>query len=166
MSQLTDFLQNNTPDHAGRYLADIWAFDARQLEYHHDYIQWLFPLDTPSPNNWQAPVLTKADQALCQQNQTILANILRSYQMMLDFYGVQLLDNQVVVKPEVDIRDYDWLSHFNHNQLRLTRMIRSLSLVGLTREAQALQQGILSIAEQYGDVNANTIHYWRDALIR
>ena len=38
-------------DDEGRSLEDILKFKDNELEYHHDYIQVLFPLPEPSPIN-------------------------------------------------------------------------------------------------------------------
>lgn len=66
MSQLTDFLEGKAPDHKGRLLSDLWQLDHFNLEYLHDYIQWLFPMDSVSRSNKHAPVLTLTDREYCQ----------------------------------------------------------------------------------------------------
>lgn len=44
-------------DAEGRSLEDILQFKDSELEYHHDYIQVLFPLPEPSPINPGAPII-------------------------------------------------------------------------------------------------------------
>ena len=45
-------------DHRGRLLSHILGFSLDELEFHHDYIQWLFPLPEPSGANPSAPLLS------------------------------------------------------------------------------------------------------------
>jgi hypothetical protein len=44
-------------------LSDIHEFDFYELEFHHDYIQWLFSLPEPSGANEWAPLLSERDIA-------------------------------------------------------------------------------------------------------
>ena len=55
--RIVDFYRNKQPDSEGRFLNDILGWDDARLEYAHDYIQWLFPLTTPSQFNPDAPLL-------------------------------------------------------------------------------------------------------------
>ena len=48
MTPLLGFLIGAGTDAAGRNHADIIAMTDAELEQHHDYIQWLFPLPEPS----------------------------------------------------------------------------------------------------------------------
>ena len=55
---LIDFYCGTGTDHRGRHLDELLGMDDRQFERTHDYIQWLFPLRTPSSANRHAPLLT------------------------------------------------------------------------------------------------------------
>ena len=57
MTALLDFLRGTGRDASGRSIAAIWAMSNDDLERHHDFIQWLFPLDTPSRAVPGSPVL-------------------------------------------------------------------------------------------------------------
>lgn len=56
------FYRNQRPDSQRRMIEDIWLWDYQKLEYTHDYIQWLFPLQQKSRFNPDAPLLN--DQAI------------------------------------------------------------------------------------------------------
>ena len=45
---LIEFLSDKSPDFKGRYLTDIWNYNDDEIEYNHDFIQLIFPLDKPS----------------------------------------------------------------------------------------------------------------------
>ena len=88
MSPLLAFYRGAGPDAAGRTIDEIWAFDHRQLEMVHDFIQWLFPLPEPSRFNPDAPLLTAADMAAFRAAPALRARALRSLDLMLAFYGL------------------------------------------------------------------------------
>lgn len=51
------------------------------LEYHHGYIQWLFPLQEKGMN-WSADPLQKHEIELIKQDKQALERILKSYKLM------------------------------------------------------------------------------------
>ena len=87
MSTLLAFYRGQSPDTQGRYIADIWSWDHRRLEMIHDYIQWLFPLPERSRFNPDAPLLTTADMAAFQDDPDLQARVLKSFDVMLGFFG-------------------------------------------------------------------------------
>ncbi|MDZ8083498.1 MAG: opioid growth factor receptor-related protein [Nostoc sp. DcaGUA01] len=54
---IVPFYLGEQPDSEDRTIADIWAWDYEELEYVHNYIQWLFPLPEPSAFNPHAPIV-------------------------------------------------------------------------------------------------------------
>ena len=60
-SNITEFLNGTGIDHQGRFITDIWKFSDRDIEYKHDFIQWVFPLTEPSMSIFGAPVLDQKD---------------------------------------------------------------------------------------------------------
>ncbi len=46
-SNITEFLNGTGIDHQVRFITDIWKFSDRDIEYKHDFIQWVFPLTEP-----------------------------------------------------------------------------------------------------------------------
>ena len=52
----------------------------------------------------------------------------------------------------------------NHNFLRITRILSSLRLFGLTEEAEALLDVLEVLARKFpGPVSPETLEFWRDA---
>src|SRR5437867_7829886 len=142
------FLTGEGHDHRGRFLADVLAFDDASLERSHDYIQWLFPLPEASRFSAGAPVLSHEEIALIRASGVARANLLAARDRMLAFY-----------------RENDhWLVPFDHNHLRITRIIRCLALCVGEKEARSFHQAILALVEAAGNpVNDETLRYWRDA---
>ena len=168
-SQVVSFYRGLGTDHRGRTLAQILEWDDDALEEVHDYIQWLFPLDAPSGASRHAPVLTAADVDAFRRDATVTENLRRSLVRMLAFYGFELIDRDDAprVAPARDWEDRAgvWLHPHNHNYLRLTRMMKSLGLLGLAAYARALRDALLTESGLIGRdvIGSTTLQYWKDA---
>lgn len=160
MSQITQFLQRKVSDNKGRQLADIWAFSDFQLEHTHNYIQWLFPIDKPSANNRYAPVLTENDIELCRQDMRIQENLIFSFNMMLKFWGIERQDCQFILIANQPQNHKLWLTRYNHNQLRISRVIRSLGLLGQIQLAKDFQYFVIKTAYDSQKVSEETMQNW------
>ena len=163
-SPVVRFYRGESADARGRTLDAILAWNDGQLEAVHDYIQWLFPLDEPSRFNPDAPLLTPADRQAFRHD-LLAANLRRAFDRMLAFYGLKLEPSEgrarIVRSPDWSARSPDWLHPGNHNLLRLTRIIRSLALLGQTDLATALYTALNR--ECQGRVSAVTLGYWKEA---
>lgn len=164
-SPLLDFYHHQGADHAGRSLRKVWAFSHDELERQHDFIQWLFPLPEPSGVLPQAPILTPDDIDAFVRNESLRHTLRCSLNLMLDFYGYEWRGGEVGAAPNAMARQRVWLTRGNHNFLRLTRMLRSLTLLGEGVAAQALLGALEAIAAEYPEVvGATTVRYWRGAV--
>jgi len=68
----------------GDYIDTIhqqWLGDYSKLEYHHGYIQWLFPLQEQGLN-WSAQPLQKHEIESIKKDKKALKRILLSYKLM------------------------------------------------------------------------------------
>jgi hypothetical protein len=68
-----------------------WFGDYAHLEIHHGYIQWIFPIREEGVN-FSANRLQKHELKAIRADPVIRARVIRSYEMMLDFYGMVLVD--------------------------------------------------------------------------
>ena len=161
---IVQFYRGVGADARGRTLEAILAWDDGQLEAVHDYIQWLFPLDEPSRFNSAAPLLTNPDRLAFRQP-PLAANLRRALDRMLAFYGFAMdrssADPRIIRSPGWNERSQQWLHPGNHNLLRLTRMIRSLALLGQVDLAAALYGALRRECE--GRVSEVTLEYWKEA---
>ncbi|XP_028324745.1 opioid growth factor receptor-like protein 1 [Gouania willdenowi] len=117
----------------GIYIEEIlskWRGDYEKLEHNHTYIQWLFPLREQGLN-FYAHELTQDEIKEFQNTREAKRRFLAAYSLMLDFYGVKLLDKSGGVA-----RAPNWLERFqhlnesHHNYLRITRILKSLGELG------------------------------------
>ncbi len=162
-SHLLRFYRGTAYDASGRMVEDIWNYDHRRLEMVHDYIQWLFPIPEASRFNPDAPVLTAEDAAVFRADETLRKHLLRSFAIMLDFYG---LNSAIKRGATFAHRAHEWLTPLNHNHLRLTRILQCLHQCGLEAEARALLAVLEDIAAHEGReaVTPRTLDFWRGAV--
>ena len=163
------FYLGKSTDSEGRRLDQIWGWNNRELEWTHDYIQWLFPLRERSQFNPGAPILTAESIDAFRKNDELRNRLTTSVQVMLKFYGLTSLvaaDGSVEISraPDFNERRPEWLTAGNHNFLRLTRMLKSLQALGLPNWAQALFASLDQIhRENSHEIGAKTFAYWKSA---
>lgn len=164
--QIVEFYRGERPNHVGYTLDQIMGFSRYLFEIDHDYVQWLFPSNEPSQMNAEAPTLTREEAAIFCADPELKDKVKQSFIKMLDFYGFYLAqDDPIVIEalPSTELRPSPrlWLRRFNHNMLRVTRVLKCLRLVGLSEYATAF----LGVLSQYGqNVSPNTFQYWTDAV--
>src|SRR5258708_1015688 len=90
---LIAFYRGEAPDDLGRKLRGIWGWDSGLVDTCHNYIHVLFPLKEPSQFNLHAPLLDDATAERFRSDPVIQANLLRSFNVMLRFYGFRMDDN-------------------------------------------------------------------------
>jgi hypothetical protein len=170
VSALVAFYRGDGRDHRGRSLADIHEFDFYELEFHHDYIQWLFPLPEPSGANASAPLLTDDDIASFTSDPALARALRQSLELMLQFYGLELTasDTRIGVRKSGHFDERSqWLTRGNHNFLRISRILSSLSLLGLKAYALAFLELLEEIyVEEPVTIGTTTMGYWRRAVDR
>jgi len=142
------FLEGKGPDGAGRSIHEVLAFGLGPLEARHDFIQWLFPLPTPSQAVPDAPVLSATDIERLRASHAAQAHMDAAVAMMTRFYTVT---------------DH-WLQPGNHNHLRITRIIASLRLLVGDTMADGFRRHILGRVEAAGaPISSRTRDYWNAA---
>ncbi|XP_061083338.1 opioid growth factor receptor-like protein 1 [Conger conger] len=118
----------------GIYIEEIlnkWRGDYEKLEHNHTYIQWLFPLREQGLN-FYAQELTQVEIKEFQSTREAKRRFLLAYTVMLDFFGIALLDKSGNVTRASNWQDrFQHLNESQHNYLRITRILKSLGELGL-----------------------------------
>ncbi|MET7245654.1 opioid growth factor receptor-related protein [Methylobacterium sp. EM32] len=141
------FLTFRGPDGNGRNFAEVLSFSDAQLESVHDYIQWLFPLREPSRAVPGSPVLGEEEADAIRRDSWARDNLWTAALRMNGFY----------------IHSKGWLRPYDHNHLRITRILTCLrALVGIDA-ARTFHDRILSLAAG-SPVNPESLEYWRRAV--
>ena len=165
--KLTRFFGGGVDDE-GRTFDEIVGWDDERLEMVHDYIQWLFPLPERSGANPWAPVLDEETSAAIRRDAAMQGRLRAGFLRMLAFYGFAREGDRVVEGPQFAAAARNWLRAGNHNHLRLTRMLRSLRVLGLEQEAAALWEALRGLYERENAAGRRTITpetfaFWRQA---
>lgn len=170
--RIIGFYSGAEPDHRGRYLHEMQQWPDDWLEGVHDYIQWLFPLPEPSGFNVAAPVLDHETMKEFRTRPELRQNLRVSFLRMAEFYGLEVRlaePIQVTRKRDFAIRAPLWLSPCNHNHLRITRILKCLSILGLKAEAEAFFERLSAIYEEEQNntlpaISDETFEYWRSGI--
>ena len=142
------FLRNEKPDFKGRFLSDIWNFTNEEIEYNHDFIQLIFPLNKPSNavfNNLYLKSIKEID--MLKQDDLVQENLIRSRNWFIKF----LKNNN------------HWKSYSDHNQLRITRIIECLRLIINDKEADNFYEEITQLVGENPKINRTTLEFWQNA---
>ena len=146
--EIVGFLEGKTPDHRGRMLAVIMQQTDHQAETTHDYIQWLFPLDEPSRSVMGAPVLNELDIEDIRQSELAQLNLVKSARWFLGFLE----------------RNDHWITKYDHNHLRITRVIKSLRLLASDEAADEFRDKVLALAgDNLNLVDQKAKGFWANA---
>jgi Opioid growth factor receptor (OGFr) conserved region len=169
-AMLIPFYLGESTDLRGRTISQIWEWDVENLECTDDYIQWLFPLAEQSRFNENAPIVDDEIVRSFQTDRRLSANLLKSFEVMLDFYGwrsaknsadrieINRADNYAICKRE-------WVNPFDHNYLRITRILKCLMAFGLTDAAIAFYRCLEQIYREHRDlIGGETFQYWTNAI--
>lgn len=170
--QILEFYSGKSTDDQGRYITDLHAWPDESLEEVHDFVQWMFPLIERSAFNPAAPTLDTNVIGKFKCDKRMQNNLRLSFVRMLTFYGfkVRYQANEPVIThhPNFRKRTREWMTPGNHNYLRITRILKSLSLLGLEPEARKFFE---SLSEIYFHQNTGnpvisemTFNFWKTAV--
>ena len=168
-TKLLDFYSGTGIDHQGRKIEDIWSWNYEKLERVHDFIQWIFPLSEPSSFNPDAPILTVEEISSFRNSEELKGRLLISFDLMLGFYGFVRLENRGNVKilkgPNYETRIQKWVTPYNHNLLRITRILKSITLLGLSVYAAKFLDALEELyLERQNVIGAVSFQYWKSAI--
>ena len=143
------FLKGLEPDDKGRLIHQIWDFSDTEIEGTHDFIQRIFPLNEPSTMSLNKFYVE--DSALIERirmDPIIMNNFIASKNFFLGFLS----------------RNDQWKSYHNHNQLRITRIIKSLLLFVSRDEAESFYKNVLSLINSNTSIPTKAYEHWDHAL--
>ncbi|CAE6341272.1 unnamed protein product [Rhizoctonia solani] len=172
---------------------DSWKGKYEELEYRHDFIQWLFPIPeqgnshplttheikeiTSSPDPALLVRVKRASHPLTTHeikeitsspDPALLVRVKRAYELMLDFYGMKLLDTKSGL---IGRKDHGWEERYRHlqlvasahNNLRITRILKCLSILSYPHYAAPFVLHVLNEQSEHGLLNTLVI---QDSLDR
>ncbi len=154
------------PDHQGRYLSEILHQDDFWLEVTHDYIQWLFPTMEFSRVTSDAPVITSRIIATFRQDEILQTHLTASFHRMLYFYGLCCTGDEIQKSDNWNERKENWFLLDTHNNLRITRILKSMMTLGMETEARYFQKTLHRLCESEYDCGVGTLarKYWIESV--
>lgn len=162
---LIDFFFFDGKDNRGRSLAQILKQSDAWLERTHDYIQWLFPLKNKSGANPGAPLVDARLSIAFERYEMGSSQMLQAFDRMLAFYGLERDAMNIEKGPNWVDRKENWFTHPTHNDLRITRIINSMSILGMNSYAQIFLNALLTLPDEPDCGFCNeAIEYWKSAI--
>lgn len=143
MSKLSKFYDGSNHPYI---VKDIPYWSDYSLENTHDYIQWVFPLNTASEYNPHAPILTREDILYLRSQPSFHALVRGIYGRMILFLASQNC----------------WYVG-NHNMLRITRMLKSLRLMGFENLSEDLYDFLEEMVITHS-IDKSVLIYWANAM--
>ena len=142
-----NFLLGIEPDFKGRTIQEIWDYSDIQIERNHDFIQLIFPLNKKSQNVFHGYYLDNKDLINeLKESHQVRGNIIKSSSWFLSFLK----------------RNDHWKSKYDHNQLRITRVIECLRLLVGHDEADNFYQSVVGLSLD-SNINKTTLEFWKNA---
>lgn len=135
---------NITPDD----LVNHWT--NTQLERSHNWVQWAFPLPDASRYQPDSPTLGTRDMNQIRVSSVAQANLDALMWRTIDFYD----------------QWHGWLTPYDHNHLRITRIIKSLALLAPPHKALTFYHFIMWKVTSFSKtcvVNPESVETWRRA---
>jgi hypothetical protein len=131
------------------------------LESRHEQ-RWGSPLEIL---RWQLPRKFRSRPELRR-------NVQASFRRMAAFYGLQANDMRSLTVTRAAFfanRSGNWITPSNHNHLRITRMLKSLRLLGLEAEAAAFFECLANIyrvesGKATPGISDETLTFWQTAV--
>lgn len=157
------FYNGHIPNSQGHFFEEIMGWSHGFMEADHDWVQWVFPTNEPSQFSWEAPLLSRKESELFSVDIYLQKKAIRAFEKMLGFLGLSLVDGVVdylAPTPERPSPQHV-LSFFNHNMLRITRVLKSMRMMGLPGHSNALYQVLMERKDQFSQ---NTLSYWEGAV--
>lgn len=169
MNEVVAFYNGEKVHPDGYTWEQVLAWEDRDLEVRHNYIQWLFPLKKASAQVPGSPIVSEKEAALFRNDPDLRRKLLRSLERMLRFYGFRLVlgqDKQVEVTRGADIeaRTTEWMTTGNHNYRRISRILESLRLLGLDDLSRVFYRALRALyKEDSSRIGWTTYSYWKEA---
>ena len=143
---ITAFLEGTGVDAYDRWLDQILTETDKYWDRTHDFIQWLFPLTEPSRSVRSAPILTNGEIKQIRESETAQANMQRSVLRYKEFLAGTT----------------KWRSGYDHNHLRISRVIKSLRLLVSDEAANGFKYWVAGqLGDQIDSIHAESKRYWR-----
>jgi len=167
--ELLEFLSGTRANVFGVTLTKMQGLSFDLKESKHDYIQWMWPTKTPTSfKDTKGPAIDDEFAKKMSECPQAVENAKKSFEVMLDFYGLEYKNGKVVKSDTFKDRCDNWMPGvknpekiYDHNHSRLSRIIESLQLFGLKDEAMAFFDCLKQLwAENINRFEPESVEIW------
>ena len=139
------FLEGTSPDILGRTLEEIRGYNDTEIEGVHNFIQFIFPTNQKSASMPGVPILTAQDIEAITQSEIAKLNLIKSVDWFVKFLK----------------RNDHWIVQYNHNHLRISRMIQSVRLLVGDKDAEMTKEIIFKLLDSKEDkISTKSKAFW------
>ena len=89
-----------------------------------------------------------------------------SFLRILAFYGLEYAGSEIRKSGNWDLCKHNWFRHETHNNLRITRILKCLKILGLGKEADDFFAALVKLDQTEIDCGVGDIalRYWAEAV--
>jgi hypothetical protein len=151
---------------AGYTIQEVWEWDNSRLEKSQGYLPWLFPVHDRWQKSSNAPLLIHSYLVGFETNADLRAKYISSLRTMLRFYGLRIQSSSgtTLIEPaeDFDRRVAHWVTAGNHNYHRISRILRSLCLLGRKDCAEEFLNALRIISGEHPKaIGYPVLKHWR-----
>jgi len=133
-------------------------------------MEWLFPIYGSAGLNPHTKPLSMQEAVLIKNNIHSSIRVVKSYKMMLNFFGMALINDltgEIGREPEIWQARYCHLNTRTNNNIKITRMLKSLGQMGFERYQKTFVQHLKVEIEEKGllkNCRDSFKNYWSNYL--
>lgn len=156
-----DFYLGKYPNENGMTIEQIFTFSEEELEAHHNFIQWLFPMAVPSSVCPEAPLATPEVISAFKKDRALQDQLLRASKVMLAHYGLRLSGDQVLMSDDFPSKKKNISGH---NLLRISRILKSLVTLGQWELSHCIFVCLNNLAHgEMPELQSTVDSHWKEA---
>jgi hypothetical protein len=124
-------------------------------------IQWLFPLATPSTHVPSAPALSPSELKVLSVEPKLRELYLVGANRFLELFGIAVHGSSGSIEPDFNTKK-KWMYPSYHAFMPITRILRSLKLLGFPDEFATLRKLLLLCDKKCGNrIDKTTLDIWK-----
>jgi hypothetical protein len=145
----------------GKTLHEILNLNASRIGDTSGVIQWIFPLTTPSSHVPGAPTLSPSELQLFRIEPKLRELYIIGVNRFLEQYGIAIHGSSGSIEPDFNI-EFNWMHPSYHIFMPITRILRSMKLLGFIDEFITLRKLLLICNERSGGkLDKVTLDIWK-----
>ena len=121
-----------------------------------------FLSDSISIYNTSAPVVNLSNLNVYRK-EIIQSNMKKSFSRMMQFYGLEINNECIEKSKDFISKSRNWLSFNNHNYKRMSRILKSLRIFGLNKEADMFFSFLKQLQKEQPLLIGISYFYWKES---